>query len=95
MPTEISYTVNGRVLMALAAAVTMVMARRYSVCYNVRGLSIIMAKAVVCTMKVVLCMFKLCRIGSLYSARAKVCLSWYALRALTRKVTLRLYLVDF
>ncbi len=26
-----------------------------------------MAKAVVCTMKVVLCMFNLCRIGSLYS----------------------------
>ena len=42
--------------MALAAAVTMVMARRYSVCYNVRGLSIIMAMAVVCTMKVVLCL---------------------------------------
>jgi hypothetical protein len=37
---EISYTVKGRVLMALAAAVTMVMARCYSVCYNVRGPSI-------------------------------------------------------
>ena len=81
--------------MALAAAVTMVMARRYSVCYNVRGLSMIMAKAVVCTMKEVLCMFNLCRIGSLYSARAKVCLSWYALRAHTRKVSPRLHLVDF
>ena len=51
--------------MALAAAVTMVMARCYSVCYNVRGLSIIMTKAVIRTMKVVLCMFNLCRIGSL------------------------------
>jgi hypothetical protein len=81
--------------MALAAAVTMVMARRYLVCYNVRGPSMIMAKAVVCTMKVVLCMFNLCRIRSLYSVRAKVCLSWYALRAHTRKVAPRLYLVDF
>jgi hypothetical protein len=81
--------------MALAAAVTMVMARRYSVCYNVRGLSIIMTKAVIRTMKVVLCMFNLCRIGSLYSAHAKVCLSWYTLHAHTRKVSPRLHLVNF
>jgi hypothetical protein len=81
--------------MALAAAVTMVMARRYSVCYNVRGPSIIMTKAVIRTMKVVLCMFNLCRIGSLYSAHAKVCLSWYTLHAHTRKVSPRLHLVNF
>ncbi len=83
--------------MALAAAVTMVMARCYLVCYNVRGPSIIMTMAVVCTMKVVLCicMFNLCRIGSLYSAHAKVCLSWYALHAHTRKVSPRLHPVNF